>query len=537
MHSYCSPDRCTYLGNNTKSSTGSVIKRLTSLVVVTTLVALGIWTFTPVSKDADYKLDQAENSIHIDTRPSQQTSIAETDNQPTTTPELDSLPAGIKLPETLPSLTTATETGQLPQPFEQLTTRSPSPLPYDDHVERQFEAYYELVKSGPYGRVLAPSEDNDPTAGRKESFTIQSGDTLTRIFSRASLPISLAIELSKNSKAGDLNSLAIGKTLRIYFDENDQWKSLEYDKDKLNMLIVAPARNGFAINHYQKQVSYRVFTAQGTIESSLGMAAEQADISATVTQELTDIFKWEIDFARDMHVGDTFTVVYQKAFIDGSFVDDGPILAASINTGGRTIEAIRYTDSEGITAYFQPDGSSLRRSFLRTPVPLAHITSGFGKRFHPIKKTWKKHLGVDYGAKRGTPILATADGVVQYAGKKGGYGNSVILRHGGEYTTLYAHMSKIGKGVRSGKVIQQGQVIGYVGHTGWATGDHLHYEFRVNGQHMDPLKVKLPKSQPLAKKEMDTFRSQAKPLLATLTALIAAQVAKLDSTDSNPTIF
>lgn len=324
--------------------------------------------------------------------------------------------------------------------------------------------------------------------------------------------------------------------MRIYFDEDSQWETLEYDSDKLNTLIVSPDAGEFVITQHEKQVTYRTFTARGVIDSTLGLAAENAGVSVGITQKLVDIYQWEIDFARDIQTGDSFSVVYQKAYIDDELITDGSILAASFSSGGRTINAIRYTDSVGITAYFQPDGSSLRRGFLRTPVKLARITSGFGKRRHPIKKIWKKHLGVDYGASRGAPILATADGVVQYSGKKGGYGNAVILRHGGIYTTLYAHMSKLGKGIRSGKTVTQGQVIGYVGRSGWATGDHLHYEFRVNGQHKDPLKVKLPKTLPLAKKEMDTFVDQAEPLLGTLTSLKAAQLATLDAQEIQPTL-
>ncbi len=358
-------------------------------------------------------------------------------------------------------------------------------------------------------------------------FKIKSGDTLTRLFSNANLPISQAINLSRNESAGKLNRLSIGKTMRIYYDQNKQLKSLQYDLDKLSTLKVTVVDGEFDIYTHEKQVEYRTFTAQGSIESSLGAAAEVAGMSSGLSSDLIDIYKWEIDFARDLKKGDHFSVIYQKAFVEDQYIANGPILAASFSTGGRTIEAIRYTDSDGVTAYFQPGGESLRRGFLRSPVSLARVTSGFGKRLHPIKKTWKKHKGVDYGAKRGAPIVATADGIVQYAGKKGGYGNSVILRHGGIYTTLYAHMSKIGKGVRSGKSVTQGQVIGYVGKSGWATGNHLHYEFRVNGQHKDPLKVKLPKTLPLAKQEHEEFSRQATTMLATLASLDGTRVAKL----------
>ncbi len=513
------------------SRTRKGIKYSGSLLAVTALCALGIWTFTPVSEETNYKLDQAKNTIQLGT----ETSI--TDRSVISKPTIQT-ESQRKQATTGP--TPILETVQYPTLIEQ-----PLSVADSEHIElpaidsspdtlqtNRSENVPPHAQAGLPGDTISlaptPRTTDSVEPGRVEIFSIKSGDTLTQIFSRAQLPISLAIKLSLDPGADQLNRLSIGKIIRIYFDENNQWETLEYDSNNLNTLIISPDKGEFIVTQHEKQVEFRTFTARGIIETTLGIATEAAGVSPGITQKLANIYQWEIDFARDVRTGDTFSVVYQKAFIDDKVVADGDILAASFHSTGRTIEAIRYTDSAGVTAYFQPDGSSLRRGFLRTPVRLGRITSGFGKRRHPIQKTWKKHLGVDYGASRGTPILATADGVVQYSGKKGGYGRAVILRHGGRYTTLYAHMSKFGKGVRSGKSVKQGQTIGYVGRSGWATGDHLHYEFRVNGQHKDPLKVKLPKPQPLAKKEMDSFTIQAQPLLGTLTSLRAAQLAALD---------
>ncbi len=531
-----------------------MIKCSGSLLAVVTLCALGIWTFTPVSEEANYKPDQAKNTIPKNTvestappaagapvqavaekvalavSPGDRTELRTIEPDSVKTAEIADTLSEPALAKTDSIRTRIPAYKNTPLSLEVLTGPA-DPITADQAASNPPELPVEAVVSLPTPRAADSVEP-----GRVETFSIKSGDTLTRIFSNAKLPISQAIKLSRNKAADQLNRLSIGKSLRIYFDENSQWETLEYDTNKLNTLIVSPDEGEFIITQHEKQVDYRTFTARGSIESSLGLATESAGVSAGITQKLVDVYQWEIDFARDIHVGDTFSVVYQKAYIDDKLVADGSILAASFTSGGRTIDAIRYTDSVGTTAYFQPDGSSLRRGFLRTPVKLARITSGFGKRKHPIKKTWKKHLGVDYGASRGTPILATADGVVQYSGKKGGYGNAVILRHGGKYTTLYAHMSRLGKGIRSGKPVTQGQVIGYVGRTGWATGDHLHYEFRVNGQHKDPLKVKLPKTLPLAKKEMNAFSDQAEPLLGTLTSLKAAQMATLDTQEIQPTL-
>lgn len=517
------------------SRTRKSIKYSSSLLAVVALCAMGIWIFTPVSEEANYKLDHARNTIQLNAGAptSSVTAVEKTIDQPENR---------ISQPTTsLASVQTLEKRRTLIKQPLAVASSEHSETPAVDNTPVTLQTI-QPENASPHTQPALPGDviSLTPTPrsaqsiepGRVETFTIQSGDTLTQIFSRAHLPISQAIKLSLDPGADRLNRLTIGKIVRIYFDENDQWETLEYDTDKLNTLIISPDEGGFIVTQHEKQVELRTFTARGVIDKTLGLATKNAGVSPGITQKLVSIYQWEIDFARDVRAGDTFSVVFQKAFIDDEEMADGDILAASFHSGGRTIDAIRYTDSAGVTAYFQPDGSSLRRGFLRTPVKLARITSGFGKRRHPIQKTWKKHLGVDYGARRGAPILATADGVVQYSGKKGGYGRTVILRHGGRYTTLYAHMSKFGKGVRSGKSVKQGQVIGYVGRSGWATGDHLHYEFRVNGQHKDPLKIELPKPQPLAKKEMASFATQAQPLLGTLTSLRAAQLAMLDAQEN-----
>ena len=471
------------------------------------LCAFSIWAFTPISEHADYTLDSP--------------AISNLNSAPLLSPA-DNFTSVISPVEQHQVNDTLTKKANNPHPEKYLVAKT-----YDSfsklHIPDAPKATQNLRET-----LTSPTTEStatSPQPGHVKKFQIQSGDTLTKIFEKADLPISQAIKLAKTEAAAQLKRLSLGKHMRIFFDENNQWESLEYDTDKLHTLIVTPKNGSFEVSQYEKQVEYRDFAASGFIHSSLGAAAQAAGMSMNLAYGLIDIYKWEIDFARDLRKGDSFSVVYQKAYVDGEYVDDGPILAASFTTNGRTIEAIRYTDSNNVTAYFRPDGQSLRRGFLRTPVKLARITSGYGNRLHPISKKWKKHMGVDYAGKRGTPIIATADGVVQYAGKKGGYGKAVILRHGGIYTTLYAHLSKLAKGVRSGKPVEQGQVIGYMGRTGWATGDHLHYEFRVNGKHKDPLKVELPRTLPLAKKEIDTFTTKAEPLIATLTSLKGTRVA------------
>lgn len=484
-----------YLSDNNKTQSKAASKRASTFGVLVAFLLFCIWAYSPVSERANYKLETQSISNPI-IRTASQTTQPDDFTPPDHTK--NTLIAAIRKQNSPP-----------------LTSQAISLAKISKHPAKETFALQhpelEPVR-------LAP--------GHSETYEIKSGDTLTKIFADAKLPISRAIQLAKTKAASQLNSLAVGHAMRIYFDKNKQWETLEYDIDKLTTLIITPTNENFDVSTHTKHVEYRQFTAQGVIKSSLGNAAEVAGMPAKLAYSLIDIYKWEFDFARDLHKNDTFSAVYQKAFIDDEYVDSGPILAASFTVNGRTIEAVRYTDSQGITGYFQPDGESLRRGFLRTPVRLARVTSGFGKRRHPIKKTWKQHQGVDYGAKHGTPVLSTADGIIQYAGTKGGYGKTIILRHGGIYTTLYAHLSNLGKGIRTGKAVQQGQVIGYVGHSGWATGDHLHYEFRVNGEHKNPLKVKLPKTLPLAKKEIPSFSTQSEPLLATLSMMKGTHFAR-----------
>ena len=234
---------------------------------------------------------------------------------------------------------------------------------------------------------------------------------------------------------------------------------------------------------------------------------------------LAGIFGWDIDFALDIRQGDSFTVFYEELYLEGEKVGDGNIIAAEFVNNNHTYRAYRYTDSNNKTEYYSPDGKSMRKPFMRTPVDLARISSHFNlRRRHPVLNKIRAHRGVDYAASTGTAIKATGDGKVMHRGKKGGYGNTIILRHGNTYTTLYAHMSKYARKTSVGSRVKQGQIIGYIGSTGLATGPHLHYEFRVNGVHRNPLKVKLPSANPLPDSEMDRYQASIQPMIVQLDA-------------------
>jgi len=235
----------------------------------------------------------------------------------------------------------------------------------------------------------------------------------------------------------------------------------------------------------------QVRLGSGTVESSLFAAADAARIPDTISIHMAEIFSNEIDFHRDLRAGDTFSVVYETLTADGEPITwnegTGRVLAAEFVNGGRRYEAVWFATGQGKGGYFALDGTSKQRSFLSSPMAFSRVTSGFSMRFHPILKTWRQHKGVDYAAPKGTPIRSVGAGVVEFAGWQNGYGNAVEIRHGNGRSTFYAHMSRLD--VRKGQRIEQGQQVGAVGSTGWSTGPHLHFEFRVNGMHQDPRRI------------------------------------------------
>jgi len=255
--------------------------------------------------------------------------------------------------------------------------------------------------------------------------------------------------------------------------------------------------------------------------------------------QLVSIYGWDIDFALDIREGDSFTVIYEEQYKDGVKVADGPIIAAEFINRNTPLRAVRYEHEDGRTDYYADNGDAMRKAFLRTPVNFTRISSRFNlKRKHPILNKIRAHKGVDYAAQTGTHIKATGDGTVAYAGKKGGYGRTIILKHGGKYSTVYAHLYRYARGIRTGKRVKQGQIIGYVGRSGLATGSHLHYEFRVNGVHRNPLTIKLPKVESIDKEAFPEFRRKITPMVAELDRLtgnsvLAAQQSKISSRQPN----
>lgn len=364
---------------------------------------------------------------------------------------------------------------------------------------------------------------------------IASGDSLARIFAKQGLEAALLHRIVNSSKAAkSLAKIRPGQTLRFQFDDNDELTRLELHRNRVESLRIAISDDAINVEEISKALDTQIATTSGIIESSLFIDGQKAGLSDTKIMELAEIFGWDIDFALEIRAGDQFRMVYEEQYLDGEKLRDGPILAAEFTNRGKTFRAIRYEDSKGEVGYFDDEGNSKRRAFIRTPIKFARISSRFNpKRWHPVLKRWRSHKGVDYAAPTGTPIKASGDGKVIFRGTKGGYGRTVILQHAGKYTTLYAHMSKYSGRAKVGKRVKQGQVIGYVGTSGLSTGPHLHYEFRVNGVHKDPLKVKLPKSLSLPKSELAAFSKATTPLLAKLESIPADTLVASNDDDNN----
>lgn len=352
-----------------------------------------------------------------------------------------------------------------------------------------------------------------------DRFTVSSGDTLSTLFNKAGFSDKLMYQVLGNNKQNkELTRIHPGQELAFLRDEQEQLQKIKLTRSKLEHVIYSRGSdNSFSGTTHIREPEVHVAYAEGTIDSSLFLAGQKAGLSQAQIMELANIFGWDIDFVLDIRSGDHFSLIYEELFLDGEKYKNGKILAASFHNQDRNVEAVLYRQADGLTNYYTPEGGSMRKAFLRTPVDFARISSHFNlRRKHPVLHKIRAHRGTDYAAARGTPIKASGDGKIILAGRKGGYGKTVIIQHGQKFTTLYAHMNKYARGIRSGKRVKQGQIIGYVGSTGLASGPHLHYEFRVNGVHKNPVKVKLPQAQPIPKKELAQFKAQTQVHLAQL---------------------
>ncbi len=375
----------------------------------------------------------------------------------------------------------------------------------------------------------APLPPETTHTSNQVDYTIQPGDSASLIFDKYEIHHALlelnAIPLAKKVLA----NIHPGKTLSMKLGWNGL-QELRYPLSETRQLKIIRSGDHFTATTVEKPVEVRRLSASGTIKSSLFLAGKRAGISDSLIMQLVDIFAYDIDFALDIREGDRFDIIYEERYADGKpLKKSGPILAASFTTRNKTYTAFRFVDKNGKAGYYDANGRSNHKAFIRTPVKFSRISSFFNpKRKHPILHKIRAHKGVDYAAPIGTPVKATANGTVKFVGRKGGYGNVVIIKHFGGYSTLYAHLSKFKKGLKRGKRVKQGQIIAYVGQTGRATGPHLHYEFRINGKHKDPLKVHLPNAPSLTGNRLQQFKAQTRPLVVQLTTLANHQLATIE---------
>lgn len=386
----------------------------------------------------------------------------------------------------------------------------------------------------------APSESTAPLAlaapaetAKRITVKIEDGDSLSLLFRRLGLsPQDLRNIITLNKQTATLKKLVPGQILSFQVD-GGQLQALEFDLDLTKTLRVTRGKSGFASEITTTELERRIKQMEGVINDSLFLAGQEAGLSDNLIMQLVAIYGWDIDFALDIRRGDSFKVVYEEKYKERKKVVDGPILAAEFTNQDKKIRAVRHQRGDGQVGYYTEDGMSMRKAFLRTPLKFSRISSHFNlRRKHPILNKIRAHRGVDYAAPTGTPVKATGAGVVHHVGNKGGYGKTVIIRHGGKYSTLYAHLSRYKKGLRRGRSVNQGEIVGYVGKSGLATGPHLHYEFLVHGVHRNPLTVALPIAESISAPEMDQFKAQTSRLFALLEQsqpIVAGRVTNIDT--------
>lgn len=359
---------------------------------------------------------------------------------------------------------------------------------------------------------------------------IQRGDTVASVLARLNVndPAASAYLLQAKD-VRSLYQLIPGRSIRVVSTEGGGLESLSYVNTDGRRLHVKRSESGFSASEEVPPTEQWVMQGSGEIETSLFAATDIAGVPEMVAVQLAEIFSSDVDFHRDLRRGDRFSVTYEALAADGEFVGFGRVLSAEFVNQGNVFRAVYFRDGQGRSGYYTPDGRNMRKAFLRSPIEFSRVTSGFSNsRFHPVLKTWRAHKGIDYGAPIGTRVRATADGYVTFAGRKGGYGNVVTVRHPNGYTTLYAHLSGIAQGVRQGRRVVQGEVVGSVGSTGLATGPHLHYEFHVNGVHQNPMRLAMPPGPPVTALLRAEFEDAARPLFARLDMLRDTNLARLD---------
>ena len=361
---------------------------------------------------------------------------------------------------------------------------------------------------------------------------IQRGDTVAALLSRLGVQDEQAFAFLRQQPDTQplFRQLRPGKIVTARTSESGELLALTFPLNgpKENALVIEKHDGRLQSDELAQALIPQVVMKTGEIRSSLFAATDAIGLPDGIATQMADIFGGDIDFHRDLRRGDRFSVVYETLFNQGQPARTGRILAAEFINNGKAFRAVWFESQDG-QGYYTAEGKNIRKAFLRSPLEFSRVTSGFSNsRFHPIHQTWRAHKGVDYGAPIGTRVKATGDGIVEFVGRKGGYGNLMVIRHQGRYTTHYGHLNGFAAGMRNGVRVSQGDIIGYVGKTGWATGAHLHYEFRINDVHQNPLAVALPSAPPLAPQQMAEFKQHADPLVFRLDRIRGLNLALLD---------
>jgi len=380
--------------------------------------------------------------------------------------------------------------------------------------------------------IALPS--STPAIGNATTFwhsePVQRGDTIAELLRRLNVDDQAASDyLRKHRSAEALRRLSVGKQVQAETDINGALLALRFINNEANQVIIEKSGDSFKTRTLPAQIEQRVQVRTGEITSTLFAATDEAGLPDAAANQMADIFGGDIDFHRDLRKGDKFTVIYEMNYINGEPARTGRIISAEFVNHGKAYRAAYFQTTEFTGDYYNPEGKSMRKAFLRSPIEFSRVSSGFSKsRFHPVLNKWRAHKGVDYAAPIGTKVKVTSDGVVSFVGKQGGYGNVVMVNHQGNFTTVYGHLSRFAGGIKKGQRLGQGQIVGYVGMTGLASGPHLHYEFKQSGVQRDPLKVALPDGKPVSEAQMDAFTEKTGELFARLNTLRDTRIAKLD---------
>ncbi len=379
---------------------------------------------------------------------------------------------------------------------------------------------------------LSPERLNESSLPYVFDERVQPGDTIHSIFRRVGIKDDEALAfLNEDAEARKvLRQLRAGRSLVALIEPGGRLVSLSLpvSRSDARYTIERTEQGIRAREEVASPTQVLVDMRSGTIRHSLFGATDEAGVPDSVATKLAEIFGTQLDFTSDLRQGDRFSVVYETVYDQGIPVRTGRILAAEFVNRGKSHTVVLHRDSDGSEAYYTPDGRGLNQAFLRYPLEFTRISSSFGRRLHPIHRKWRSHNGVDFAAPRGTPVKAASDGTVSFVGTQSGYGKIVILQHRDRYSSAYAHLNGFAGGLRKGARVRQGDLIGYVGMTGWATGPHLHYEIRVNNVAHDPMRIALPTVKPLEGKALSAFRAQTGPMLERLALLNHVQVASAE---------